>query len=121
MEKQPNSYKFLERVANELMNNLHVSPPDEEHGDIFWDFWFGFGDSGDIHYQLSKDDVERMRDSYQPSVELTRDIAERFNNIYGQTFVLPEAVVPQVGARVMGLDNPLIKMSKVMPIFVAML
>ena len=45
-------------------------------------------------------------------VELTRDIAERFNNIYGQTFVLPEAVVPQVGARVMGLDNPLIKMSK---------
>ncbi|MEG3594418.1 MAG: tryptophan--tRNA ligase [Chloroflexota bacterium] len=45
-------------------------------------------------------------------VELTRDIAERFNNIYGQTFVLPEAVVPEVGARVMGLDNPLIKMSK---------
>ena len=45
-------------------------------------------------------------------VELTRDIAERFNNIYGETFVLPEAVVPKVGARVMGLDNPLIKMSK---------
>ncbi len=45
-------------------------------------------------------------------VELTRDIAERFNNIYGQAFVLPEAVVPEVGARVMGLDNPLIKMSK---------
>tara|TARA_B110000263_G_C15285830_1_gene500739 strand:- start:532 stop:1563 length:1032 start_codon:yes stop_codon:yes gene_type:complete len=45
-------------------------------------------------------------------VELTRDIAERFNNLYGETFVLPKAVVPKVGARVMGLDNPSLKMSK---------
>lgn len=45
-------------------------------------------------------------------VELTRDIAERFNNLYGETFVLPKAIMPEVGAKLMGLDNPLIKMSK---------
>ncbi len=45
-------------------------------------------------------------------IELTRDIAERFNHIYGETFVIPVAVIPEIGARVMGLDNPLVKMSK---------
>jgi len=45
-------------------------------------------------------------------VELTRDIAQRFNNIYGETFVIPKPVIPEVGARVMGLNSPNIKMSK---------
>ncbi len=45
-------------------------------------------------------------------IELTRDLAERFNNRYGQTFVVPEAVVPTAGARVMDLQNPENKMSK---------
>ena len=80
MKKQNSSYKFLEKVANKLMDNIHVSPPDEEHGDVYWDFWFGFGDSGDIHYQLSKDEVEKMRDSYQPLIELTRDIVRQTLN-----------------------------------------
>ncbi len=44
--------------------------------------------------------------------ELTRDIAVRFNNIYGETFKVPEAYVPKAGARVMGLSNPSAKMSK---------
>ena len=44
--------------------------------------------------------------------ELTRDIAVRFNNIYGETFKVPEAYVPKAGARVMGLGNPSAKMSK---------
>ena len=44
--------------------------------------------------------------------ELTRDIAVRFNNIYGETFKVPEAYVPKAGARVMGLGNPGSKMSK---------
>ena len=44
--------------------------------------------------------------------ELTRDIAVRFNNIYGETFKVPEAYVPKAGARVMGLANPTAKMSK---------
>ena len=45
-------------------------------------------------------------------VELTRDIAARFNRLYGETFVVPEAVIPEVGARVMGLNDPQMKMSK---------
>ncbi len=45
-------------------------------------------------------------------VELARDIAGRFNHLYGDTFVLPEAVIPTAGARVMALDDPTAKMSK---------
>ncbi len=45
-------------------------------------------------------------------VELTRDIAIRFNHRFGETFVVPEAVVPPTGARVMDLQNPTAKMSK---------
>jgi tryptophanyl-tRNA synthetase len=45
-------------------------------------------------------------------VELTRDIAQRFNSLYGETFVVPGTSLPAVGARIMGLDNPTQKMSK---------
>lgn len=45
-------------------------------------------------------------------VELARDIAKRFNTQFGPTFVLPKAVVNKSGARIMGLQNPLKKMSK---------
>jgi len=48
-------------------------------------------------------------------LELTRDIAERFNSMYGETFVVPETRLPAVGARVMGLDDPTQKMSKSAP------
>ena len=44
--------------------------------------------------------------------ELTRDIANRFNNIYGDVFKVPEAYIPKAVARVMGLANPSSKMSK---------
>lgn len=45
-------------------------------------------------------------------LELTRDIAQRFNQRYGEAFVVPEAAVATVGARVMDLQNPEAKMSK---------
>jgi tryptophanyl-tRNA synthetase len=45
-------------------------------------------------------------------IELTRDVAQRFNQRYGQTFVLPEAAIPPVGARIMDLQTPSSKMSK---------
>ena len=44
--------------------------------------------------------------------ELTRDIAIRFNNLYGETFKVPEPYIPKVGARIMSLSNPASKMSK---------
>lgn len=45
-------------------------------------------------------------------VELARDLAGRFNSKYGQTFVLPEAVIKKSSSRIMGLDDPTGKMSK---------
>jgi tryptophanyl-tRNA synthetase len=45
-------------------------------------------------------------------IELTRDIAQRFNSRFGETFVIPEGRIPPVGARIMDLQNPDRKMSK---------
>jgi tryptophanyl-tRNA synthetase len=51
-------------------------------------------------------------DDQAQHLELTRDIAQRFNSLYGDTFVVPETKLPMVGARIMGLDDPTAKMSK---------
>src|ERR1700685_482707 len=51
-------------------------------------------------------------DDQAQHLELTRDIAQRFNSLYGETFVVPATHLPLVGARVMGLDEPDKKMSK---------
>jgi tryptophanyl-tRNA synthetase len=51
-------------------------------------------------------------DDQRQHLELTRDIAQRFNALYGETFVVPETTLPTVGARIMGLDDPTKKMSK---------
>src|SRR5271167_4423153 len=51
-------------------------------------------------------------DDQAQHLELTRDIAQRFNSLYGETFVVPATKLPMVGARVMGLDDPTAKMSK---------
>jgi tryptophanyl-tRNA synthetase len=45
-------------------------------------------------------------------LELTRTLARRFNDQFGGTFKVPEAYIPKVGARIMGLDDPAAKMSK---------
>ena len=47
--------------------------------------------------------------------ELTRDVAQRFNSIYGDVFKIPEPYIPETGARVMSLNAPESKMSKSMP------
>lgn len=51
-------------------------------------------------------------DDQQQHVELTRKIAERFNNLYGESFVVPNFIIPKEGARIMMLDSPTQKMSK---------
>ncbi len=61
---------------------------------------------------LYQTDFVPVGEDQRQHCELTRDIAVRFNNIYGETFKVPEAYVPKAGARVMGLGNPTSKMSK---------
>nr|WP_326184553.1 tryptophan--tRNA ligase [uncultured Oscillibacter sp.] len=61
---------------------------------------------------LYQADLVPVGEDQRQHVELTRDIAQRFNGVYGETFVLPEAFIPQMGARVMSLGNPENKMSK---------
>ena len=51
-------------------------------------------------------------DDQRQHIEITRDIAIRFNHRFGDTFVIPEAVTPAAGARVMDLQDPTSKMSK---------
>lgn len=45
-------------------------------------------------------------------VELTRNLAERFNNKYGKTFKIPEPIIPEAGAKIYDLQKPTVKMSK---------
>lgn len=61
---------------------------------------------------LYRTDVVPVGEDQKQHVELARDAAQRFNNIYGKTFVVPEPLIPDIGARIMGLDDPTIKMSK---------
>ena len=48
-------------------------------------------------------------------IEKTRDLGERFNKVYGKTFELPEYQIPKIGAKIMNLQNPKVKMSKSAP------
>jgi tryptophanyl-tRNA synthetase len=51
-------------------------------------------------------------DDQRQHLELTRDVAQRFNQRFGETFVIPEATIPHVGGRIMNLQEPGSKMSK---------
>ena len=57
-------------------------------------------------------DLVPVGEDQRQHLEITRDIAERFNSIYGETFKVPEAYVGKAGARIMGLQDPTSKMSK---------
>jgi len=61
---------------------------------------------------LYETDFVPVGEDQKQHVELTRDIAQRFNSIYGETFKLPEAIFVETGGRIMGLDDPNKKMSK---------
>jgi tryptophanyl-tRNA synthetase len=60
---------------------------------------------------LYQTDVVPIGDDQRQHLELTRDVAERFNARFGETFVVPKGVYPEVGARIMDLQEPTRKMS----------
>ncbi len=66
--------------------------------------------AGDI--LLYQANLVPVGDDQRQHLEITRDLAERFNKLYGKTFTIPEAYIPKTGARIMGLQDPTSKMSK---------
>jgi len=66
--------------------------------------------AGDI--LLYRTDIVPIGDDQRQHLELTRDVAERFNTRFGETFTIPRPVFPEEGARVMNLQEPTVKMSK---------
>ncbi len=65
--------------------------------------------AGDI--LLYRTDVVPIGDDQRQHLELARDVAERFNSRFGETFVVPRGVYPEAGARIMDLQEPTKKMS----------
>jgi tryptophanyl-tRNA synthetase len=65
--------------------------------------------AGDI--LLYQTDIVPIGDDQRQHLELARDVAQRFNSRFGETFKVPEGVYPQVGARIMDLQEPTKKMS----------
>lgn len=61
---------------------------------------------------LYQADLVPVGEDQRQHLEITRDLAERFNKLYGKTFVVPDAYVRKSSARIMGLQNPTSKMSK---------
>jgi tryptophanyl-tRNA synthetase len=61
---------------------------------------------------LYQTDLVPVGDDQRQHLELTRDLAIRFNRDYGETFKVPDAYIPKVGARIMSLSDPTKKMSK---------
>jgi tryptophanyl-tRNA synthetase len=61
---------------------------------------------------LYQSDLVPVGSDQKQHVEITRDIAQRFNGVYGDVFRIPEPYIPKVGARIMSLANPANKMSK---------
>ena len=61
---------------------------------------------------LYQPDLVPVGDDQRQHVELTRNIVQRFNGVYGDVFKMPESYIPKVGARIMSLTNPSAKMSK---------
>lgn len=61
---------------------------------------------------LYRTDAVPVGEDQRQHLELARDIAGRFNNLYGETFTVPEPIIPKVGARIMSLAEPAKKMSK---------
>jgi tryptophanyl-tRNA synthetase len=61
---------------------------------------------------LYQTDLVPVGHDQKQHLELTRDIAERFNRDFGETFRLPEVFIPKVGAKIQALDDPAKKMSK---------
>ncbi|MFH1838335.1 MAG: tryptophan--tRNA ligase [Candidatus Kuenenbacteria bacterium] len=61
---------------------------------------------------LYQTEIVPVGEDQKQHIEFTANLAKKFNRLFGETFIIPEALIKEEGARIMGLDNPLKKMSK---------
>lgn len=61
---------------------------------------------------LYRTDLVPVGEDQKQHIEVTADIARRFNQLFGEVFVIPKPLIRTTGARIMGLDDPMVKMSK---------
>ena len=61
---------------------------------------------------LYQTDYVPVGEDQRQHIELTRDVVQRFHHLYGETFAMPDGMIPKVGAKIMGFDDPTAKMSK---------
>lgn len=96
----------------ELSRMIQFKDKSEKHADNINAGLFTYPTLMAADILLYKADFVPVGADQKQHLELTRDIAERFNGIYGETFKLPEPLIPKIGARVMSLQEPTKKMSK---------
>ena len=103
----------LDPEKNTLFIQIHV----HEHAELGWILninggLFTYPSLMAADILLYQPDYVPVGEDQKQHCELTRDVAIRFNNIYGETFKVPEPYIPKVGARIMSLGTPTSKMSK---------
>lgn len=96
LTKMPQYKNYCEKHKNEAIPTGMLLYPSLMNADIL----------------LYDTELVPVGEDQKPHVDLTRDIAEKFNKLYGQTFILPKALVPKQGAKIMSLSDPTKKMSK---------
>lgn len=96
----------------ELSRMTQFKDKSQKHADNVNVGLFSYPDLMAADILLYQSDLVPVGADQKQHLEITRDIATRFNNIYGNVFKVPEPYIAKIGARVMSLQNPTKKMSK---------
>ncbi len=96
----------------ELSRMTQFKDKSQKHSDNINAGLFGYPSLMAADILLYQTDIVPVGADQKQHVELTRNIANRFNNIYGKIFKVPEEFIPKNGAKIMSLQNPEKKMSK---------
>ncbi len=103
-----NCYTYM----GELNRMTQFKDKSQKHGDNINAGLFTYPVLMAADILLYQADLVPIGQDQKQHLEITRDVADRFNNIYGDTFTIPEAFIPKIGAKIMSLQEPERKMSK---------
>ena len=107
---------YIAAGLNPEKNTIFIQSQIKEHAELAWvlNCYTYMGELSRMTQFKDKSakHLVPVGEDQKQHLEIARDIAERFNKLYGQTFVIPEPHIRKVSARIMGLQDPLSKMSK---------